>query len=282
VIVGRAEAETRYENSAARVQALLNRAAETYRNVRRGWSGNLRVGVDLGTATCVIAVVDEAGDPVWVDSRMTAAIRDGVIVDFWGARDATTALKAEAEAALGADLSAAATAFPPGVDASDSSACRFVLEAAGFDEVTLIDEVSAANETLGVVDGVVVDVGGGSTGVGVFRNGSQIALDDKPGGGHHLDLILAGALGLSLIEAEEAKRTHSADYLGILKPGLERIGESIRSLSVGAEDLDVHLAGGALMIANADQVIGTYLGRTVRSYPHALFITPLGIARYTA
>lgn len=263
-------------------QLQLETAATVYRTVREGWSGPLHVGVDLGTATCVIAVIDSSGLPVWIDSRSTAAVRDGVVVDYWGARDATASLKSAAEAALGVELARAATAFPPGVDASDSRACRFVLEAAGFEDVLLLDEVSAANGALGIVDGVVVDVGGGSTGVGVFRDGALVALDDKPGGGHHLDLMLAGALDIPLEEAERLKRTHAGDYLGILRPGLERVAESIRALTVGAEELEVHLAGGALMIDGADRIIGSYLDRPVLSYPHALYITPLGIARHAS
>ncbi|MCU1479363.1 MAG: ethanolamine utilization protein EutJ family protein [Subtercola sp.] len=264
------------------VDKRLRRAAQVYRKVGKDYAGSLSVGIDLGTATCVIVVVDEQGTPVWVDSRATAAIRDGVVVDYWGARDATASLKADAESALGVELPRAATAFPPGVDSSDSRACQYVLEAAGFEDVRLLDEVTAANLTLGIVDGVVVDVGGGSTGVGVFRDGTLVALDDKPGGGHHLDLILAGSLGIPIEEAEKLKRTHAEDYLGILRPGLERVAESIRSLTRGAEELDVHLAGGALMIKGADQVIGAYLKRSVRSYPNALYITPLGIARHSS
>jgi ethanolamine utilization protein EutJ len=264
------------------VEERLAKASEVYRSAREGWTGRLSVGIDLGTATCVIAVLDEEGVPVWVDSRGTVAIRDGVVVDYWGARDATASLKADAESALGVELTRAATAFPPGVGESESRACQFVLEAAGFDDVLLLNEVTAANLTLGITDGVVVDVGGGSTGVGVFRDGSLVALDDKPGGGHHLDLILAGSLGIPMEEAETLKRTHAEDYLGILRPGLERVAESIRALTVGAEELDVHLAGGALMIDGAERVIGKYLGRPVRSYPHALYITPLGIARHAS
>ncbi|TFD49685.1 ethanolamine utilization protein EutJ [Cryobacterium frigoriphilum] len=264
------------------VEQRLETAFAVYRTPAEHWTGPLSVGIDLGTSTCAIAVVDAQGVPVWMDSRGTAAIRDGVVFDYWGARDATASLKEDAEAALGVAFTRAATAFPPGVDESDSRACGFVLESAGFDDILLLDEVSAANLTLGIDNGVVVDVGGGSTGVGVFRDGRLVALDDRPGGGHHLDLILAGSLGIPLEQAELLKRTHADDYLGILRPGLERVAESIRALSLGAEKLDVHLAGGALMIDGADRVIAAYLGRPVRSYPHALYITPLGIARHAS
>ncbi len=264
------------------VAQTLERAHQRIRSARTDHEGDLRTGIDLGTATCVITVVDAAGDPVWIDFDRTAAIRDGVVVDFAAAAAAVRKLKATAEDELGVELINAATAYPPCIGEADSRACRFVLEGAGFDEVVLVDEVSAANKTLEVTDGVVIDVGGGSTGVGVFEAGQLTALDDRPGGGHHLDLILAGALGVTVAEAEESKRAGSGDYLAILRPGIERIGSSIRDLTGGAEHLELHLAGGALMLPGADTTISKYLGRRVRAYPHALLITPLGIARYAS
>lgn len=267
--------------SASTVAQTLEAAYQRIRSPRLEHDGDLRTGVDLGTATCVITVIDAAGMPVWIDFDRTSAIRDGVVVDFAAAVGAVRKLKAHAEAELGVELTTAATAFPPCIGEADSRACRFVLEGAGFDQIALVDEVSAANQTLGITDGVVIDVGGGSTGVGVFEHGKLTALDDRPGGGHHLDLILAGALGITVAEAEELKRTAAGDYLPILRPGIERIAVSIRDLTRGAEHLDLHLSGGALMVPGADTIISKYLGRRVHTYPHALFITPLGIARYT-
>ena len=146
-------------------------------------------------------------------------------------------------------------------------------------KVMLFDEVTAAHRTLDIRDGVVVDVGGGSTGVGVFRDGRLAKLDDRAGGGHHLDLALAGALGISIEEAEAFKRERPGEALPILIPGLQRIAEYVRSMTLEAYDLPLHLAGGALMIAGAGVVLSTYLKRDVRIYPHALYITPIGIAR---
>lgn len=258
--------------------ALLRRAASAYRTPLSDASP-AAVGIDLGTATCVIVVVDADGRPLWVDARPTAAVRDGVVVDFFGARDATASLMTVAQEALGIEIRRAGVAYPPGVPASDAAACRFVLESAGIDEVVLLDEVSAAQAALGLRDGVLVDVGGGSTGVGIFRSGALVRVDDRPGGGHHLDLILAGGLGVDPAEAERLKRTDSAVYRGILKPGLQRIAASIAAMSPDADDLDVHLAGGAVMVDGAREIIAAELGRTVHAYPHSLFITPVGIAR---
>jgi ethanolamine utilization protein EutJ len=243
------------------------------------WSEPLHCGVDLGTATIVLAVVDAAGEPVYCESVPSSAVRDGVVVDFHGAAESVARLRAQAEAVLGRPLERAATAYPPGVGANESRACQFVLERAGLDCSELIDEVSAANTLIGVREGIVVDVGGGSTGVGIIRGGMLIDVGDLPGGGHHLNLILAGALDIGIEEAERLKREDGGGYLHILRPGLERVATNIERLSRGAKDLPVHLVGGALMIRGAGEVIAHYLERPVVEYPHALLITPFGIAK---
>jgi ethanolamine utilization protein EutJ len=258
---------------------LLERAARCLGHVPDPGGTGLRTGVDLGTASCVLAVVDPDGHPVWLDAHPSGALRDGVVVDFARAAETVRRLRERAEEVLGTALPAAATAYPPCIGAGDARACAYVCESAGFDDITLVDEVSAAQRTLAVSDGVVVDVGGGSTGVGVFRRGRLEALDDRPGGGHHLDLILAGALGISIEEAETRKRERGAESLPVLVPGLQRIAESVRAMTRDAEDLPLHLAGGALMIPGADDVLAKYLERPVMTYPHALLITPIGIAR---
>jgi ethanolamine utilization protein EutJ len=242
-------------------------------------SGPVRVGVDLGTATTVLVVLDADDRPIWLDVHPSGALGDGVIVDFAGAVSSVGRLKRRAEEVLGVELLHAATAYPPQIPVADARACRFVCEAAGFGDVVLVDEVSAAQRTLDVRDGVIVDVGGGSTGVGVFRDGQLVALDDRPGGGHQLDLVLAGALGIPLREAERHKREHPRETLPLLVPVLQRIAESVRLLTKGAEELPVHLAGGALMLPGAEDVVAAWLGRRVVTHPHALLITPLGIAR---
>ncbi len=265
--------------------------------------GPLRVGVDLGTASCVLVVLDGGvdarsadaprgvdarsadaprGEPIRVDSHPSAALRDGVVVDFARAVATVRMLRERAQEALGVELTSAATAHPPCIPAADARACTYVCEAAGFADVVLVDEVSAAQRTIAVRDGVLVDVGGGSTGVGVFRGGRLTALDDRPGGGHHLDLVLAGALGISVEEAEVRKREHPGEALPILVPGLQRIAESVRAMTGDAAELPLHLAGGALMIPGAGDVIARYLEREVVTYPHALLITPVGIARSAA
>lgn len=267
----------------AGAHALLAAAAARIGAPPEGTPLRPRVGVDLGTASCVLVVLDD-DRPVWVESAGSGALQDGVVVDFARAVATVRELRERAGDALRTELPRAATAYPPCIPVADARACTYVCETAGFDEVTLVDEVSAAQRTLEITDGVLVDVGGGSTGVGVFRGGVLERLDDRPGGGHHLDLVLAGALGVEVEEAERFKRERPADALPILIPGLQRIGESIRAMTEGTggsddRDLPLHLAGGALMIPRAGDVLAQYLQRTVVTHPHALLVTPLGIAR---
>jgi ethanolamine utilization protein EutJ len=241
-------------------------------------TGELRVGIDLGTATIVIAVVDSNDRPVYLDFRRESAVKDGVVVDFHAAAAATAALKESAEAALGVQLPEAAAAFPPGVPEADARACRFVLERAGFNCVELLDEVTAAQALLRIRDGAIADVGGGSTGVGVYRDGELVELGDLPGGGHHLNLILAGAHKIEVEQAEELKRTSTKDLLPVLRPGIERVAHNIDRLMPVRPAGPVHLVGGALMVPGAGAVVSSYLGHEVAEYSHALLITPFGIA----
>jgi ethanolamine utilization protein EutJ len=264
------------------INAFLETAATRLRDPARERQGSLRFGVDLGTATIVLTAIDESGAPIYWDFARERVVRDGVVVDFQGAVRAVAQLKRAAESALGATVDAAATAHPPAVPISECRACSYVLQQAGIDCRSLVDEVSAANALLKVHDGAVIDVGGGSTGVGVFANGELQSLSDRAGGGHHLDLILAGALRIPIEDAEARKREAAdapgASVLSILRPGVERIAESIRQQCGNRDPGLVHLAGGALRITGADAVIEQYLGWQVRAYAHAELITPFGIA----
>ena len=256
----------------------LNVAATRLRSPARERRGALRFGVDLGTATIVLCALDEADEPVYYDFIASRTVRDGVVVDFAGAVRCVRELKARAEAALDSPVAQASTAHPPGVPTSDARACRYVLEQADISCSGLTDEISAAQALIGVRDGAVVDVGGGSTGVGIFSAGRLAAVSDEPGGGHHLDLIVAGALKIPLDEAERRKRDGGRDIASLLLPGLERIAESIRRQIAGAHVDAVHLVGGALLVEGAPTVVAEYLGLPTVAYPHAHLITPFGMA----
>ena len=63
-------------------------------------------------------------------------------------------------------------------------------------EVTaLVDEPSAAAKVLSISDGAVVDIGGGTTGISVIRDGEPIYTADEATGGTHVDLVAVLAAG---------------------------------------------------------------------------------------
>lgn len=63
--------------------------------------GRLKVGVDLGTANTVLAVVDTNNRPIAGISAPSHAIQDGVIVNYYESVQLVTRLKAELEERLG-------------------------------------------------------------------------------------------------------------------------------------------------------------------------------------
>jgi ethanolamine utilization protein EutJ len=180
--------------------------------------------------------------------------------------------------ALGVEVLEAASAFPPGVAEAEARACRYVLENAGVTCRRLVDEISAAQALLQISDGAIVDVGGGSTGVGVVVNNELMSLTDAPGGGHHLDLIVAGALRIPIYEAERRKRAGEPGLSSILRPGVERIANSIGKQIAPRTVETVHLVGGAVRVSDAPEIIGRYLGLRAVGYPHSELVTPFGIA----
>lgn len=260
------------------VDRYLYDAASAYQNPRVEPGAELRFGVDLGSATVLLTAVTAGGKPAYYDQIRCGVVRDGVVVDFAGAVSAVRELVTRAEERLHTRVLAAAAAYPPGVGEAESRACRYVLENAEVDCRRLVDEVSAAQELLGVRDGAIADVGGGSTGVGVYRDATLVSLDDRPGGGFQLNLILAGALSLDVAEAEQLKRTGSGNHLSILAPGIEKIADNIRRLMGPPPNGPVHLVGGALMCSGAGAIVAQYIGHPVVEYRYALLVTPFGIA----
>lgn len=240
----------------------------------------LHVGVDLGTAYVVVAVVDDEGTPLAIASRFAGVVRDGVVVDFAGAAAIVTELVAEVQDRLGRTLTTAATTYPPGVALTEVRACRYVVEAAGLDCTTLVDEPTAANAVLRVDDGAVVDVGGGTTGIAVLRAGEVVAVMDEPTGGTHVSLVLAGGLGISLEEAERVKTDpdRQAALLPRVRPVFDRIASIVADHLDGREVTHVHLVGGTAAFPGMAEVVADRLELPVTCPVHPLLVTPLGVA----
>ncbi len=82
-------------------------------------------------------------------------------------------------------------------------------EGAGFEVTAVLDEPTAANAVYQIDNGVVVDIGGGTTGLAVLREGKVVRIEDEPTGGTHLTLVLAGNYHIPFAEAESIKQDYA-------------------------------------------------------------------------
>ena len=244
------------------------------------WEGTLRTGIDLGTANIVLAVVDEQNRPVAGASYPSTVVRDGIVVDYMGAVRAVTHLKAQLEERLGTTLDAGACAIPPGILEGNVKAIGNVVEAAGFRLTNIVDEPTAAASVLGITEGAVVDVGGGTTGISILKDGAVIFTGDEPTGGTHMTLVLAGFHGWSTQEAEQAKRdpAQESGVFPVIKPVVEKMAAIVDRYLRDYPVETVYVVGGACCFTQFEQVFEKYLGIPVVKPAAPLLVTPLGIA----
>ncbi|MBI3242908.1 MAG: ethanolamine utilization protein EutJ [Chloroflexi bacterium] len=246
------------------------------------YRGPVHVGVDLGTAYTVLAVLDEHKQPIAGDYQFAQVTRDGLVVDFVGAVDLLRQMKARVEERLGFPLESAASAYPPGVPQAEVRATANVLRAAGLECTGLVDEPTAANNVLGIRDGAIVDVGGGTTGVAVFKDGEVVYTADEPTGGTHFSLVIAGALNISFEEAERLKTTpaEQARLFPLIRPVMEKVGNIVQRHIAGQNVETIYLVGGTCAYPGMDRVVAEYTGINTIVPGKPLFITPLGIAMH--
>lgn len=237
-------------------------------------------GVDLGTACVVLAVLNEDYEPVAGAYRYADVVRDGMVVDYIGAVRIVRALKEEIEAKLGTELVYAAAAIPPGTENVDSGAVKNVVQAAGFELTCLLDEPTAANNVLKIQNGAVVDIGGGTTGISILKDGKVVYIADEPTGGTHFSLVVAGAYKLPVKEAEVYKRDpkHHKELLPVLKPVVEKVASIVNQHIVGHHVEELFLVGGTCCLAGIEGIIEKKTAITTHKPNNPMFVTPLGIA----
>lgn len=245
-------------------------------------NGDLRVGVDLGTAYTVLVVLNAQNEPLIGEYRFAEVVRDGLVVDFIGAIDLLRGMKQRVETLLGRKLTHAATAFPPGVPAAERQATANVVEAAGFKCEGLIDEPTAANNVLGLEDGVIVDIGGGTTGIALIENGRVVYTADEATGGKHFSLVIAGANNLSFEAAEDLKKdpAQQARLFPVVRPVMEKVGTIVERHIRGKGAKSITLVGGTPLFPGFAGVIESITGLPTQMPENPLFVTPLGIAMH--
>jgi ethanolamine utilization protein EutJ len=240
----------------------------------------LRVGVDLGTAYLVLVVLDESGNPLAGEWQFAQVVRDGLVVDFIGATDLLRGMKARVEQRLGRSIEHAVSGYPPGVPLAEVRATANVIEAAGIACPHLVDEPSAANEVLGLREGAIVDVGGGTTGIAVLKDGKVIFTADEATGGTHFSLVIAGSMNIPFEEAEQIKVTVAEQkrLFPTVRPVMEKVGNIIARNVAGMDVKSIMMVGGGSAFLGMGEVVQEYTGIPTQVAPHPVFITPIGFA----
>lgn len=242
--------------------------------------GKLFVGVDLGTAYVVLTVLDENKKPVAGAYKFAQVVKDGLVLDYIGALNIVKDLKKGIENKLGCKLDKTAVAIPPGTSINDTRFIKSIAEGAGFEVTNVVDEPTAANSVLQIKNGAVVDIGGGTTGIAVFKDGEVIHIADEPTGGTQCTLVLAGAYKISFEEAEKLKRdlSRQREISAVLQPVAEKIASIIIKNTKDFYIDAIYLVGGTSCMFNIEKVIEQQTGVKTYKPKNPLFVTPIGIA----
>lgn len=240
----------------------------------------LKVGVDLGTANIVLVVTDMKNNPIAGLIEPAKVVRDGIVVDYMGAIKIVRDLKEKLERLINKELVYAACAIPPGIDPRSVKSISNVVESADFVVTNIVDEPTAAAKTLKIKDGAIVDLGGGTTGISLLKNGKVVGTWDEPTGGHHMNLTIAGYYNIDIDEAEKLKiNSNNREIFTIIKPVLEKMASIVKNVLDDKDVKDLYLVGGASNFNGIEDLFEKITGiKTYRS-EEALLVTPLGISK---
>lgn len=240
----------------------------------------LLLGVDLGTAYIVLVLLDQQHRPIATEMAFAQVIKDGLVVDYLGATAIVQSLKEKIEARIGKKLMKAAIAVPPGTSEKDSKTHGYVVEAAGLEVVALVDEPTAANHVLQVKNGVIVDIGGGTTGLSILKEEAVVHTVDEATGGTHISLVLAGNYGVSFEAAEALKKDKSkqGEVLQVVRPVIQKMASIVKTHIVHHNIEAVYLVGGTCCLKDFEKVVEKELKISTYKPLNPFLVTPLGIA----
>ena len=242
---------------------------------------NLYAGIDLGTYKTIAIVIDETGMPRAASMRRTEVARSGLIVDYVGALNTTRDLMEEMRKYCSISIDQGATSFPPQTEYANLKTTTHILEGVGLEVLNVLDEPSAANQVLKIESGAIVDVGGGTTGIAVIKNGDVIYTNDEATGGVHLSLVLAGNYKIRYEEAEQIKidKNRRREVLTIVRPVIEKIASIVASYLKEFDALEkVCLVGGTCELDGFADIFAENIGMKTFRPPIPQLITPFGIA----
>ena len=240
----------------------------------------LKVGVDLGTSSIVLTVLDSKDKIVYGAYEYDHAVQDGIVVNFMESVNILRRLKEKAEKVLGRELKTACGAIPPKTGEKSAKVVANVIEETGLLCTGVEDEPTAAAKFLRLSNGTVVDIGGGTTGISIFKDNKLIHVIDEATGGFHMTLVLGG-YKIKNDEAEKLKRNKNkeSEVYAVIKPVVEKMAAIVQNM--GVEIIDpVIVVGGATNFTEFTTTFSKDLKRKVYKPLYPQFVTPLGIAMF--
>lgn len=236
------------------------------------------LGIDLGTCNIVSIVIDKDANPIATRLDQADVVRDGIVWDFFGAVAIVKKQLASLQQQLGVEFTTAATSYPPGTDPRISVN---VLEAVGLKVTHIVDEPSAVANMLRLKSAAVVDIGGGTTGIAVIKDGKVVYSGDEATGGHHVSLTIAGSLNLSIEEAETKKKQQGTEIWPIVKPVFEKMADIVKDHLKNYQVDEIYLSGGSCALPGVGTLFEQLFPKQKVILPSLpIFITPLAIAAY--
>lgn len=152
-----------------------------------------------------------------------------------------------------------------------------------YESVQLVTKLkNELEERLGteLTYGAVVDVGGGTTGISILKDGKVIYTDDEATGGSHMTMTVAGHYKIPYEEAEVLKTTPEKEdeIFPVIKATVEKMAVITEKFLKGYQVPAVYVVGGSSMFKEFTTVFEKRLKLPVYRPVHPLLVTPLGIA----
>ena len=175
--------------------------------------------------------------------------------------------------------------IPSGATEVEKKAVEDATYQAGAREVAIIEEPVAAAIGAGIDIGkacgnMIVDIGGGTTGLALLKDGKVVEIADEPTGGTHLTLVLSGNYHIPFAEAEAIKQDYSRhrEILPILKPVIEKMATIVKKNIVSKNVDTIYLCGGTCCLTGMEKIIEKETGIPTIKPADPFLVTPTGIA----
>ena len=185
-------------------------------------------------------------------------VRYGVVVDYSRPGRIVRELKEKLEERLGEELIDCAIPMPAGKESSTRTH-QYVAESAGFEVTNIVDEPTAANAIYQISDGVVVDIGGGTTGLAILHDGKVV----------------------SFAEAEAIKQDYARhkEILPLGGPVIEKMATIVRKYVDPSKIDTIYLCGGTTCLTGIEGIFEKVTGIHTVKPANPFLVTPAGIAR---